>query len=211
MRLPRAAKYQRSRMNENVPIIDPRRTMLLVMDYQTAILSNLPTDLTNELIARTAETLTLARSRGIGIGYVWVAFEDADFNAIPPTNKGFYAVRESRRLAADKPESAIHEAVAPQDGDVVVRKVRVGAFSTTDLAEQLQEREIDTLILAGVATSGVVLSTLRDAADQDYRIYVMKDCCADRTPEVHTLLTEKVFPNQAYVINSADLPIYLGD
>ncbi len=60
------------------------------------------------------------------------------------------------------------------------------------------------MILTGIATSGVVLSTLRDAADQDYRMVVIGDCCADADPEVHRVLTEKVFPRQADVIRLDD-------
>jgi nicotinamidase-related amidase len=88
----------------------------------------------------------------------------------------------------------------------VVRKTRVGAFSTTDLEQQLNDRGITTLILAGVSTSGVVLSTVREAADRDYYIYVLADAIADRDPHVHTVLTEKVLPMQAHLITVADLP-----
>jgi nicotinamidase-related amidase len=88
----------------------------------------------------------------------------------------------------------------------VVRKTRVGAFSTTDLDQQLNDRGITTLILAGVSTSGVVLSTVREAADRDYRIYVLADASADRDPHVHAVLTEKVLPMQAHLITVADLP-----
>ena len=56
----------------------------------------------------------------------------------------------SRRLHDEAPETAIHDAVAPEPGDLVVRKTRVGAFSTTDLDQQLRSRKIDTLILAGI-------------------------------------------------------------
>ena len=68
---------------------------------------------------------------------------------------------------------------------------------------------VDTLLLAGVSTSGVVLSTVRDAADRDYRIYVIKDACADRDPEVHDVLMRKVFPRQAWVVQSTELPALL--
>jgi nicotinamidase-related amidase len=64
---------------------------------------------------------------------------------------------------------------------------------------------IDTLVVAGLTTAGVVLSTLRDAADEDYRLYVLADATADPDPEVHRVLTEKVFPHQADVISSDDL------
>lgn len=67
-------------------------------------------------------------------------------------------------------------------------------------------RGVDTLILAGIATSGVVLSTMRDAADRDYRLYVLEDGCFDRDPAVHELLMEKVFPRQGYVVSIVDLP-----
>jgi nicotinamidase-related amidase len=58
-------------------------------------------------------------------------------------------------------------------------------------------------VLAGIATSGVVLSTVRDAADRDYELVVLSDCCVDSDPEVHRLLLERVFPRQARVITSA--------
>jgi nicotinamidase-related amidase len=104
----------------------------------------------------------------------------------------------------------VHDRVSPEPGDIVVRKVRVGAFSTTDLDEQLRKRGISTLILAGVSTSGVVLSTIRDAADRDYRIFVLVDASADFDAEVHDVLMTKVFPRQADVITVADLPALLG-
>ena len=63
---------------------------------------------------------------------------------------------------------------------------------------------ISHLVLTGIATSGVVLSTLREAADKDYRITVLSDCCADRDEEVHRVLTTKVFPNQADVLTVAE-------
>ena len=46
----------------------------------------------------------------------------------------------------------------------------------------------------------MVLSTLRQAADLDYRLTVLADGCLDADPEVHRVLTEKVFPRQADVV-----------
>jgi nicotinamidase-related amidase len=45
-----------------------------------------------------------------------------------------------------------------------------------------------------------VLSTVRDAADRDYRLFVLAECCLDE-PSVHDTLIEKVFPRQADVID----------
>ena len=113
--------------------------------------------------------------------------------------------RVGRTFDADAPATAVHERVAPEAGDIVVRKTRVGAFSTTDLDEQLRGRAITTLILAGISTSGVVLSTVPDAVDRDYRVFVLADASADPQPEVHEFLTERIFPRQAHVITTAQL------
>jgi len=195
-------------MNETTPTIDPHHTMLLVMDYQPAILNNLPD--ADELLTRMAEVIHTARTSGVQIGYVRVAFDDSDYAVMPDTNKHLIGVAASRRMHHEAPETAIHDAVAPEPGDLIVRKTRVGAFSTTDLDQQLRDQKIDTLILAGITTSGVVLSTVREAADRDYRVYVLEDGCSDHDQEVHDLLTEKVFPRQAYVISIADLSNLLG-
>jgi len=56
----------------------------------------------------------------------------------------------------------------------------------------------------GIATSGVVLSTLLQAVDADYRVIVVKDCCADADPEVHRCLVEKIFPRLASVVTAGE-------
>jgi nicotinamidase-related amidase len=85
-----------------------------------------------------------------------------------------------------------------------VTKLRVSAFAGSDLEVVLRSGGIDSLVLAGIATSGVVLSTLRQAADLDYELTVLADGCLDGDPEVHRVLTEKVFPRQADVVSIAD-------
>jgi nicotinamidase-related amidase len=185
----------------HIPV--PAKTFLLAMDFQVAILRRI--DDAGQLLARMASVIDAARAAGIGIGYVRVALEDADYDRIPGTNMSFTALASGRMLHSASPDSAIHELITPRPDDLVVRKIRTGAFSTTDLHQQLQQRGIDTLILAGIATGGVVLSTLRDAADRDYRIFVLSDCCRDMDPLVHDVLMTKVFPRQAIVTTSGEL------
>jgi nicotinamidase-related amidase len=185
--------------------IDPRQCALLVMDYQNGIASSL--DDAEALLSRTAQAIEVVRRRGGHVGYVRVGFTDADYDAIPETSPMAGLVTPQRRHAmhVDSPSTAIHERLAPEPGDLAVRKTRVGAFSTTDLDRQLRTAGITTVILAGIATSGVVLSMVRDAADRDYRILVLADACADRDPDVHAVLTEKIFPQQARVLSVAEL------
>jgi nicotinamidase-related amidase len=186
---------------ETIERIDPAKTALLVMDYQQGILGRLPQ--AEELLATAKDTIELLRSHGVAIGYVRVAFADGE---APGGRMGKLVNAETLPLFhADAPGTQIHEQIAPLDGDIVVRKVRVGPFGTTDLHEQLQAKGIDTLILAGLSTSGVVLSTVRDGHDRDYRLIVLSDLTADPDVEVHEFLVNRVFPRQADVIASADL------
>lgn len=191
-------------MTDASPILDPQRTALLVMDYQQAIVGMIEDS--DALVERAAEAIDLVRERGGHIGYVRVAFTAADLQDVPPTSSmGARIASGPQPFMDDSPTTQIDPRVAPHDGDIIVRKTRVGAFSTTDLAQQLTDRGIDTLILAGISTSGVVLSTVRDASDRDYRLFVLSDATADRDAAVHACLMEKVFPRQAEVITVAEL------
>jgi nicotinamidase-related amidase len=191
-------------MTDTTRTIDPATTALLVMDYQQGIVAMIEDSAA--LLDRAADAIARVREAGGHVGYVRVAFTDDDLAAIPPTSgMGARVAASSEAFHADSPRTAIHERVAPQDSDILVRKTRVGAFSTTDLQQQLRDRGIDTLILAGISTSGVVLTTVREAFDRDYALFVLADATADRDPDVHTCLMEKVFPHQAEVITVADV------
>jgi nicotinamidase-related amidase len=107
-------------------------------------------------------------------------------------------------MAGDDRAIEIHPDVAPQRGDIVVTKKRISAFAGSDLDMILRAGDINNLVLTGIATSGVVLSTLRQAADLDYNLTVLADGCLDSDPEVHRVLTEKIFPRQADVMTVAD-------
>ena len=192
-------------MDEDVPKVDAARTALVLMDFQPAVLGTVAESDTAALLANAEKALTWARSAGLTVAHVRVAFQDADYRAIPQRNRAFAPLRGGGMMADGSPECEIIESLRPQGDEIVVRKTRFGSFSTTNLSSRLREAGIESLILAGISTSGVVLSTVRDAADQDFQIYVLADACADGNPHVHSLLTEAVFAHQAYVINTAQL------
>jgi nicotinamidase-related amidase len=183
--------------------LDPTRTAVLCMDYQTGIVSNYIKD--EHLLPHAASVLKQARSAGMPVIYVQVCFRP-NFPEISPRNAAFSAIKTSPQYQQmlSGPGREIHSSVAPEADDIIVTKHRVGAFAGTDLDMILRAKDIDTLILFGISTSGVVLSTLRHAADTDYRLIVIKDCCADLDPEVHACLMDKVFPRQASVAVAAE-------
>jgi nicotinamidase-related amidase len=193
----------------DTPTLDPKRTALLLMDFQPGIVERI--DDSEALLERANEALAVARAAGATVGYVRVAFTDEDLEAMPD---GAPMARVKKMppgaMHADSPGTQIDPRVAPADGDIVVRKTRVGAFGTTDLDEQLRARGIDTLLLAGISTSGVTISTICDAHDRDYKLFVLADATADPEPETHSFLTERFFPKRATVIQVADLKGLLG-
>ena len=185
------------------PTIVPSRTALLLMDFQNAILGSLPD--AEPVLEHARQALAWARENEIRVVFVRVAFTEQDFAEIPTHSKTFAAAAANKFLLDGSAQAALHESLEVRDGDITVRKTRFGAFSTTGLYRDLRASSVDTLVVAGVSTAGVVLSTLRDAADQDYRLFVLADATADHDPEVHRVLIEKVFPHQADVLDTGDL------
>jgi nicotinamidase-related amidase len=171
------------------------RTALLVMDVQETIVARYPDA---GYLPRLRTAIDAARTAGLPVIYVQVGFRPGA-PEVSPGNRMFGALAGR---VVDQPNE-IHPDVRPQDGDAVVTKRRVSAFAGSDLDMLLRAQRIDHLVLTGIATSGVVLSTLRQAADLDYRLTVLADACLDNDPEVHTVLTTKVFPAQADVTTVA--------
>ncbi len=179
-----------------MPDIDPARTALLVMDVQRGIVERFG-DAAH--LDRLSGAVAAARRAGVRIIYVVIGFRPGH-PEVSPHNASFSAIRNSGRFMHGDPSAQIHPAVAPRPQDVIVTKRRVSAFAGSDLDVVLRAGGIEALVLSGIATSGVVLSTLRQAADLDFRLTVLADACADGDPEVHRVLTEKVFPRQAEVL-----------
>jgi len=171
-------------------------TVLLVMDVQRGVVERFAGD--PGYLPRLAGAITAARAVGVPVVYVTVGFRPGH-PEISARNRTFSAIAAAGGFTEGSPAAEIHPAVAPGAGDVVVTKRRVSAFTGSDLDVVLRGLGAGTLVLAGIATSGVVLSTLRQAADLDYGLTVLADACLDADPEVHRALTEKVFPRQAEV------------
>ena len=182
--------------------IEREKTAVLIMDYQNEVLANYGSG-DDILVYRAASVLDGARASGIPVIYVVVQFRDG----YPEVgSRGtFAAMKRAGRMAEGSPAAAIHPGVSPKSGDIVVTKRRVGAFSGSELDMILRAHGTEHLILMGVSTSGCVLTTVRWAADLDYAMTVVSDCCSDGDAEVHRLLTEKIFPRQCSVLTTHEL------
>ena len=170
--------------------------VLLVMDFQHGVVERLGAP---SVLAAAGRAIEAARSHKIPVMFVRVAFRPGYPEAAAANSTFARLARSGDALTQDHPATQIHADLAPRPDEPVITKRRVSAFSGSDLDVLLRGAGADTLVLAGIATSGVVLSTLRPAADLDFRLTVLADACADADPEVHRVLTEKVFPRQAEV------------
>jgi nicotinamidase-related amidase len=183
---------------------DIAHTAVLAMDCQAGIVSMIVQS-SEEFLDRARSVLGVARVCGMAVIHVKVGFRPG-LPEVSSRNKLFAALKanpQHQQLFLG-PAGVIHPALGPEPEDIVVTKHRVSAFSGSDLEMLLRAREIDTLVLFGIATSGVVLSTLTEAFDLDYRIVVIGDCCADRDAELHEALLNKYFASRGVVITAAD-------
>lgn len=188
------------------PALDAARTAVLSMDMQAAIVGLYSAGEEQALVGRAAGVLRRCRERGMTVIHIQVGFRPG-LPEVSPRNALFASIRNSpeRQKLFQGEGGKIHPALGPAEDDIVITKHRISAFTGTDLEMILRSKGIETLVLFGIATSGVVLSTLLDAADADYRVVVVGDCCADQDAEVHRVLVEKFFPRRGAVVTAAEL------
>ena len=179
-------------------------TALIIADFYKDMMGTIAHSIERNVLSNTQELQKAARQSGMLICYSATVFRPG-YIEISDRNKTFSQRKNSGQPAVSDPIEVIHPGVSPIDGEVVVGKHRVNALYGTDLDMTLRANQINTIIILGYATSGVVLSTTRFAADSDYSIIIVEDCCADTDPEVHNFLMEKIFPRQADVVTSVDM------
>jgi nicotinamidase-related amidase len=183
--------------------VRPETTALLLMDFQRMVVDSYAVD-KEALLDRVRRLAEAARNSGAMVIHVVVSFQ-LGYPEVSGQNSVFSNLKAAGLLALGDPWVEIYPELTPQPGDVVVRKQRVSAFTGTNLDMILRSNNIDTLLLTGILTQGVVLSTLRHAADMDYRAVVVADGCSDKDPEVQRVLMEKIFPFQARVATVAEV------
>jgi len=84
----------------------------------------------------------------------------------------------------------VTDALVQTDSDIQLPKRRFSAFFKTDLDQTLRLYGVDTVIVAGLLTHWCVLSTALDALALDFRAYIIKDCCASYSEEVHETIVK---------------------
>jgi nicotinamidase-related amidase len=177
------------------------QTALLMADFHLEGMGDNPIAQERGTVQTCRAVLEAARQADMLVVYIVVNFRPG-YPEISERNLIFSERKTSGPVPPTDPVSLIIPEVQPLPHEPVVVKHRVNAFFGTDLEIILRAHAIDTLVLLGHATSGVILSTVRYAADADYRLVVVEDGCADRDAEVHAWLMQRIFPRQATVVRA---------
>jgi ureidoacrylate peracid hydrolase len=182
--------------------IDVSRTAVIVVDMQNdfgspgGMFARAGVDVSGiqAVVAPTAAVLAAARDASLLVVYLKMEY-DADltkagkdsapnwlshlfFGGIGTPTTSPDGI-EGRILVRDTWNTAIVDALAPVNGDLIVSKHRYSGFFQTELHARLQERGIRQLVFTGCTTSVCVESTLRDAYFRDYSCVLLEDCCAE--------------------------------
>lgn len=190
------------------------KTAVVVLDVQPVIISMVPGS--EEVLPNILRVIDAGQKASCLTVYIRVAFEHEEWANIGPNVKNFHGMKTKMGghdqapdfIHADSETTRLHPEVdkrVPKGDSIHIRKTRFGPFSNTGLLEKLQSRNIDTLILVGFKTSGAVLSTVRVAADHDFKVIVVADAVTDPDAQCHNVLIEKVFPEQGHVIETSEL------
>src|SRR5215470_19398828 len=178
--------------------LDKGTTALLMADFSAGNMAQNPLVHERQTFERAGEVLTAARQAGIFVTYCMAHFRPS-YPEIPAQHNPRSPMWAPGAVLPADPALLIHPSVAPREGEPVIAKHRTSAFSGSAFEAILRSQGIETIILMGHATSGVILSTVRLAADLDYHVIVVEDGCADRDPEVHQLLGYDVVVNKQKV------------
>ena len=184
---------------------EPQKSALILMDFQGFVLKNfMSPEIASLVVSRAAHVLKAARQAGLPVIHVAVSFRSG-YPEISDRNAMFSRLRDNGLITPGSEDMRIEATLAPQEQEPVIIKHRIGAFSGTDLDMILRAKEVRTLLLAGVTTSGVVLSSFRQAFDLDYDVVVIEDACADSDTDTQAFLMGKLIPQIGSVINSDTL------
>mgnify|MGYP001956018607 CR=1 FL=1 len=182
----------------------PERTALLVMHYQTDILGLFPS-VAPALLANTRSLCNAARQTGVSVYFANIQFSPG-YPEVSPLNKNGQGIKQLGLFMGDELSPELGR--LPSEPLIIAHRASV--FFGTDLQVRLSARGIDTLMMVGIASTGVVLSSVAHASDADFRLLTVKDCCYDPDPVVHDHLFATAFASRTTVLSLAEALSWLS-
>ncbi|MEM5294149.1 isochorismatase family cysteine hydrolase [Burkholderia sp. JPY481] len=184
--------------------ITPSGTALIVMHYQTDILGLFPS-VAPALLANTRRLCDAARAKGVSVYFANLRFSPG-YPEVSPLNRNGQGIKRLGLFLEDRTAPELGQ----QANEPLVIAHRASVFFGTDLEARLSAQGIDSLIMVGIASTGVVLSSVAYASDADFRLYTVKDCCYDPDQVVHEHLFATAFDSRTTVLSLADALLLLA-
>lgn len=189
--------------------VSPTETALLLIDYQNLILPRLG-DAAPSVLGVAGQMRDWAISKSMPVYHCLI---DTRPGVTPPTRNKMSPVWRlyEEKLAAmpglgdEAPH--LHVAAAPNALERTALRTPglISALESAGLAAELDQKQIQSLILCGVSTSGAVLSTARAASDRGFVVTVVEDACFDPVPGLHGMLVNHVLPTTAHVATAGEV------
>jgi len=183
--------------------LDLTKTAVLAMDFQQGIVSTNPMAQERNVVQKAKAVLDGARRAGVPVIHVVLQFRDG-YPEVSPHNRMFSGIKQMGLFVAGREETKIEKALGPEKGDIIVSRPRDNAFYNSELQSILSSKEVHTLVLMGIATNWVVEAAARYAADADYRVIVLEDCCAGMSVEAHNFVIANILSMIAEVSTSEE-------
>lgn len=179
-------------MNDQLTL-DPKTTAMIIQDLQNDVISDggafagdggYEHAQSQNVVENVARLAAAARSVGVPVIHVHYVVDPGAPGL--KQNAGLYrGVKEGNALVRGTWGAAAAAGVEPQDGDIVVEKMRTSAFYNTRLMTLLQGFGTEAVIVTGAWTHMSIEHTARYGADAGYRMIVISDGCSSINDEWH--------------------------
>ena len=186
---------------------DVEHTALISLHLQKSAVTL--TGVPDEMMDRIAIVLKGARQAGIYVTHQIHCYRQG-YPEANPRNKTLRNMMSTGVLQRGMESAEIHAKAAPLPNEPVVGGPRISAFADNDMGAVLRAKDITSVVLLGVSTSGSVMGSMASAADLDYDITMLEDCCCDTDPEMHAMMFERLFPRRATIMTAQEFLQAIG-
>ena len=188
--------------------LDPKKSALLVIDMQNAFVApGAPVEVpaARDIVPSINRLTAELRKRGVPV--IWVLHENKKDGADWDGFFGAFVSDRTRAAAAlmrGSPMQTLWRDLDVAHGDLRIAKTRYSAFIKSDFQKTLQQRGIDTLLIAGTKTNVCCECTARDAMMLDYKVVMLSDCTAALSDDEHRATLENMIQQFGDVLTAEE-------
>ena len=155
------------------------------------------------IVARQQALLEGFRNKNLPVIFIAAVIPNS---AVFPSYGNFWNAMEVMRpnLPGSKDIEVIPE-LSPLQGESIIENWPIGGFSNTSLEQILKNHDIETVVLAGIATEHAVLATTFQAGELGYTVIVPNDVCISANKISYDVVMNEILPNLCLTTTTEDL------